>query len=224
MANEIRVQYQVNETNVFVCIFNSSKQVSIVAGATFEQWTDSNVDTYDVPVAENGGGGVYYADFPSSIPAGRYDIVPYQGAKDGSAVLLGAGQEAFVWNGTSEESSSDTPLVISAGFVGDYKLGETIYFNFSTTKTLSNVGNELRVYLNNASSPLGTAQATLTPDIDTNVHNVAIVLSDANYDAKEDYQVVLSGATIGGDLITAIVGTFSIENRFKGHLHRYISE
>lgn len=123
----------------------------------------------------------------------------------------------------NNDSTIAAATVISAGYIGDYKLGETLYFAFSTLKTFS-AGSDIRVYKNSDGTQLGTAQATVTRDgLETNVHSVSIVLSDTNYDKDEDYQVVLSGATIGGETVSAVVALFSIENRWQEPKHRWIT-
>ncbi len=222
MADEIKIKHQPDEANVFATVRNKAGQVAIVLTGVFETWVDGNVGTYDIPATEKGGGGMFYANFPATIAAGDYDIEGFQGATDGTADSLGS--ESFSWDGTAETAVA-SPLIAPAGYVGDYKLLETVYFTFSTNKTLSNSGNSLRVFKNNETSPLGTAQATLDIDIgsESNVHSVSIVLGQANYDKETDYNVVLSGATIGGETVTAIVGTFSIENRWQAPKHRHIA-
>ncbi len=121
-----------------------------------------------------------------------------------------------------------SPVIIPAGYVGDYKLEETVHFAFSTTAALSlpgGAGNGIRVFKDDGDTQLTTAQATLDAvDGETNLFQVSIVLGAANYDVDSDYQVVLSGATIGGATVTAIVATFSIQNRYQAPVHRLVSK
>ena len=61
-----------------------------------------------------------------------------------------------------------------------------------------------------------TAGVTDTEDFDstTGVHHVRIDTSaDAFYAVGNDYQVVLTGATIDGQTVNAVIARFSIENR-----------
>ena len=222
MADEIKIKHQPDETSVFATVRNAAGEVAIVATGVFETWVDGNVGTYDVPAAEKGGGGMFYANFPAAIAAGDYDIEGFQGATDGTADSLGS--QPFSWDGTAETATA-APLIADAGYVGDYEILETVYFTFSTNKVLSSGGNGLRVFKNNETTPLATAQATLDIDIgsESNVHSVSVVLSQTNYDREEDYNVVLSGATIGGETVTAVVGTFSIENRWQAPKHRQVA-
>ncbi len=222
MADEIKIKYQPDETSVFACVRNAAGQVAIVSTGVFETWVDGNVGTYDIPAAEKGGGGMFYANFPAAITtAGVYDIEGFQGATNGTADSLGS--NPLVWDGSAEIETS-SPLIIPAGYVGDYEILETVYFTFSTNKTLT-PGATLKVYKNDDTTPLTTAQATLDTNIgsEVNVHSVSVVLGQANYDKEEDYNVVLSGATVGGETVTAIVGTFSIENRWQAPKHRHIA-
>lgn len=111
---EIIVQYQLDQTNVFVCVRNSIKQVAIVATGAFETWNDANVATYAIDVTEAGGGGTYYANFPTSITvAGTYTIPVYQGPKDGSATPFGRAG-TIIWDGTAEITISNDIANIKA--------------------------------------------------------------------------------------------------------------
>lgn len=114
MANEIEIGFQPDETNVFACVKNSSKQVAITSTGVFETWNDSNVATYAIDAAEAGGGGTFYADFPTTITTpNKYKIYAYQGAKDGSANYLGSG--IIIWDGTAEVTiSADIKAALEA--------------------------------------------------------------------------------------------------------------
>lgn len=174
---------------------------------------DDTVRDSQTAVALNDTGHTYLYTNPGAITIESGDsIVP---------LLSGAGIGA----GRTYLPEVNVVNSMSAGYVGDYKLLETVYFTFSTNKTLSSEGNGLRVYKNNETTPLTTAQATLDIDIgsESNVHSISVVLGQANYDKEEDYSVVLSGATIGGETVTSIVGTFSIENRWQAPKQRYIA-
>ncbi len=110
--NEIRVKYKQNETNVYACIFNNLKQVCTVATGVFGTWNDSNIDDYDVPLAENGGGGMFWGTFPATIAAGDYVVVAYQGDKDASGDDVELGSSEIRWNGTSETTfASGNPTI-----------------------------------------------------------------------------------------------------------------
>jgi len=100
MANEIAVDFITNQTSVYACVFNTSKQVATVATGVFGTWNPANIDDYDVALAENGGGGMFWGDFPSTIAAGDYIVMVYQGSKaDGDTEL---GSADVRWNGTAE--------------------------------------------------------------------------------------------------------------------------
>jgi hypothetical protein len=59
---------------------------------------------------------------------------------------------------------------------------------------------------------------------ETNLFQVSIVLGSANYDVASDYQAVLSAATIGGATATAVVATFSVQNRYQEPVHRQVAK
>ncbi len=97
--NEIMFPYRPDESNIFACVFSTGKEVANVSTGAFESWNDANWDTYDIPLAEDNGGGVYWGNFPSAIAPGRYYVVVYQGT-GATAPSLGRGQ--IIWNGTVE--------------------------------------------------------------------------------------------------------------------------
>jgi len=112
---EIIIQYQLDQTDVFVCVRNIITQAAIVATGIFETWSDGNVTTYAIDLTEAGGGGTYYAHFPTSITtAGIYTIPVYQGPKDGSATPLGR-IGTIIWDGTAEVTiSADIKAALEA--------------------------------------------------------------------------------------------------------------
>ena len=174
---------------------------------------DDTVRDSQTAVALNDTGHAYLYTSPGAVTIESGDsIIPLL-----SGAGIGAGRTY-----RPEVNAVEVGGLAPAGYVGDYELLETVYFTFSTNKTLSSEGNGLRVFKNNETTPLTTAQATLDIDIgsESNIHSVSVVLGQANYDKEEDYSVVLSGATIGGETVTTVVGTFSIENRWQAPKHR----
>jgi len=108
MANEIRVQFQPDETNLYACVFKDDSgtyKVNIAGGDTWEVFDDANIDNYDIPLTESGDeSGMFLGDFPS-IAAGRYDFTIYQGNKaEGiTQLVLGSSDpQGFKWSGTAE--------------------------------------------------------------------------------------------------------------------------
>jgi len=123
--------------------------------------------------------------------------------------------------------SSNAESVKQAGYLGDFELGDTVQFAFSTTDTLG-AAPTVNVYKDDNDTKLVTASVTLDVNMgdpaETNVHQVAIVLLDADYDSQADYSVVLSAATIGSDTVSAIIATFSIQNRYQEPVQRYTAK
>ena len=99
MANEIKAKFTVNANDLYACVFNSSKQVYDVVGANWETWDDAQIDNYDIALSENGGGGLYFADFPA-VATGTYSVVVYKGAKIATDEVIGSGE--ITWDGTAE--------------------------------------------------------------------------------------------------------------------------
>jgi hypothetical protein len=108
-------------------------------------------------------------------------------------------------------------------YLGDYKEDSTIYFCWDTNDkdgaSITRVVNgTIKVYKDDGTTE-STAGVTDTEDFDglTGVHNCKIDLSsDSFYVKGNDYSVILAGATIDGEIVNAVLATFSIENRFAG--------
>ena len=107
MANEIHIDYESGKS-LYVVRFNSSGQVALSDGSSFEDWgaNSHNADDYDVGLSEVGSGGCHYVgsfDASSNISAGRYCVVVFLQAgaspADGDEVV-GAGE--IVWTGAGE--------------------------------------------------------------------------------------------------------------------------
>lgn len=106
--------------------------------------------------------------------------------------------------------------------LGDYKEDETLYFLWSTNNgdgaSITRATNgTISVYKDNNVAQ-STAGITDTEDFDslTGIHACTIDLSaDAFYAVGSDYAVVLSAATIDGQVVNAVLAHFSIENRFQ---------
>jgi hypothetical protein len=99
MANEIKAKFTANAVDLYACVFNSLKQVYDVIGASWVTWDDANIDNYDIALAENGGGGLYFADFPA-LAAGVYTVIVYQGTQIATDEVVGSG--VMNWDGTAE--------------------------------------------------------------------------------------------------------------------------
>jgi hypothetical protein len=110
-------------------------------------------------------------------------------------------------------------------YLGDYKEDDVVYFCWSTNDkdgasiTRATDGS-IKVYKDDGTAE-STAGITDTEDFDsiTGIHNCKIDLSaDAFYATGHDYSVVLVGAVIDGEIVNAVLTTFSIENRFAGNV------
>jgi hypothetical protein len=107
-------------------------------------------------------------------------------------------------------------------YLGDYNEDDVVHFLWSTNDadgaSITRATNgTVQVYKDNGTSQT-TAGVTDTEDFDslTGIHACSIDLSsDAFYAPGADYAVVLSGATIDGQSVNAVLAHFSIENRFE---------
>lgn len=104
-------------------------------------------------------------------------------------------------------------------YLGDYLAGTTVDFMWSTNgadgASITRATNgTVSVYKANNTTQTTTG-VTDTEDFDslTGIHHCRIATSDAFYATGNDYMVVLSGATIDGKSVNAVLALFSIENR-----------
>lgn len=179
-------------------------------------------ETLDYEVYDIGGSGQIVAatQIPETSLLGFYSVDDDNVLPGHKIVITVNATGDVIGGGVAEETAIVTP----AGYVGDFEINDVVYFLFKTNRTISNAGNGLRVFKNNETSPLITAQATLDINVgsETLVHSVSVILGKVNYELETDYTVVLSGAKIGGDVITAIVGSFSIQNRYQEPVARHV--
>lgn len=106
-------------------------------------------------------------------------------------------------------------------YLGDFAEDATARFMWNSSgangaSITRTVNGTISVYKDGGTTQ-STAGITDTEDYDglTGVHYCEIDLSaDAFYAAGADYSVVLSGATIDGQTVNAVLAEFSIENRF----------
>ena len=104
---------------------------------------------------------------------------------------------------------------------GDFNLGATVRFMWNTFaiagESITRASNGTISVYKNGNTAQSTAGVTDTEDFDglTGVHYVAIDTSADGtfYSTGSDFSVVLSGATVDGKSINAVLAEFSIENR-----------
>lgn len=108
-------------------------------------------------------------------------------------------------------------------YLGDFSVGATVHFKWATNgangASITRATNgSLRIYKgSSATQRTSSAGITDTEDFDglTGVHHVSIDLSENTdagfYAAGSEYQVVLEGATIDGQVVNAVLAHFSIE-------------
>lgn len=106
-------------------------------------------------------------------------------------------------------------------YLGDFTLGDTLDFKFSTVGTTGAPTTlagtpAISAYVGDPTARI-TAGITLTVDFDavTGLHNVRVVASGANgYAAQTNVDLVITAGTVGGTSVVGyVVGSFSIENR-----------
>ena len=199
MANEITFGYLPSKS-LFAIVFKPNGDVRTARGAMTEH---------------NEGLTSYYRKDDGGIQAEDFVMI------DDTVRVVGQGQyqpESTAIGGGSSVASSN-------GYIGDVKLGETVYFMFSTGSTITDAGTP-RIYRDDIETPItGGIAVDIDINSETNMVGVTIVLTTENgYLSDSDYTIVLSGATIGGETVTTTIGTFSIENRHYEPLQRYTAK
>jgi hypothetical protein len=121
-------------------------------------------------------------------------------------------------------SGGGSELAINTGNLGDFKGDATVYFIWRTidqggAAVNPSTAGTVKVYKNDGTGEVsGTTGITDTRGFDslTGIHLCAIDLTANSFYAKErDYSVVLTGATIDSQSVTAVIATFSIEKRYS---------
>lgn len=110
MANEIWCTFEEGQT-LYALIFRKTddKVYDVVAGSdTFDTYTDDDIDTYDLVLANLADSDYYSVDFPSGISAGTYRV-QYMWQLGGSIDAdadEGVFQGEIDWDGTAEITPS----------------------------------------------------------------------------------------------------------------------
>jgi hypothetical protein len=105
-------------------------------------------------------------------------------------------------------------------YFGDIAEDGTIEIPFNTFNSdgasVTFTGTTVKVYKDSATGTEVVTGVTLSKDHDgiTGAHLVTIVATDAFYTTGSDYLVMLQAATVDSQTVNAVIGTFSIENRF----------
>lgn len=112
MANEIVFSYDTGST-IYARVFNSTGQVWKTTTNAFEDWSDGNVQRYDIALTDKST-GQYIGDFPSCA-AGRYKVNIYKQAGANPAItdtVIGTGE--ILWSATGEIQPADEDDVTDA--------------------------------------------------------------------------------------------------------------
>jgi len=106
MANEIWHTYEEGLT-LYALIWRKTddKIYDVVAGSdTFDTYTDADIDTYDLVLANAADSDYYSVDFPSGISAGVYrvQVMRQIGGSIDADDDTGVAQGEIYWDGTNE--------------------------------------------------------------------------------------------------------------------------
>lgn len=228
MANEITVGFYTGATLTYGAYqpdgtvrTAAGTSLTEVAGTGYYKASDANIVAGDIVVVKQGTVVVAYGEYRPTVTTDISSLATQASVDviDGIVDTILADTNELQTNQGNWVTATGISLVIPAGYVGDCIAGETIYFLWRTNKTPSAAGT-IRVYRDNddaeVSIPTGITD-TRNFDSQTNVHLCIINLASNTFYSKEsDYSVVLSGATINGETVNAVIASFSIENRYAG--------
>jgi len=168
------------------------------------------------PLAEHVGTDVsLYTGDCATIQAG--DVIAIS---DSNNRLIGGGEYKQLVLGVGAASAIEP-----AGYVGDYKKDEVVTFSWHTNVSLSSNGT-IKVYKKDSNDEV-TVPTGITDDRDfdskTGAHRCSINLAanKSYYTKDRDYLVILAGAAVYGVVANAIIGIFSIENRWVNEQFHY---
>ena len=112
-------------------------------------------------------------------------------------------------------------------YLGDFAEDSTVYIPFNTFSSddpqasvtaTTLIASDIKVHKDGSVTDIVTDGATIAIDFDTITGNHLITIdtsASADYSTGSDYLVRIEGATVDAGNINAIVGSFSIENRFN---------
>ena len=112
-------------------------------------------------------------------------------------------------------------------YLGDFAEDATVYIPFNTFSSndpqasvtaTTLIASDIKVHKDGSVTDIVTDGATIVIDFDTVTGNHLITIdtsASADYSIGSDYLVRIEGATVDAGNINAIVGSFSIENRFN---------
>ena len=107
--------------------------------------------------------------------------------------------------------------IVPAGYVGDYKLEEIVYFIWQT-KVAPSVAGTIKIYRDDVTGAITTG---ITDDRNfaglSNVNLCTVDLSaDAAFSIKRDFAVVVDDITLDGQTADILIASFSVQNRYPG--------
>lgn len=146
---------------LYATVHNSAGQVWNTSGVAFENFNSAHWSNYVTSLTEQTATGYYTAAFPSSIPAGKYTEVYYQGSGTVGDTVIGSSQ--IYWNGTIEEQGiaqvlSNAAMTELTGIpVETPTVFQALMLLFMSLRNQHTATGVQESIYNNAGSPITTA-------------------------------------------------------------------
>lgn len=138
----LNIQYfDTSGYNIYALIFNTSGQIYNNTSRGFDTYTDSSIDTWDLPLSENGSRrGQYTVSTTGIATIAKYDVEIYRrigGSPSKTADVLKTVGQIF-WNGEVPLDSTQPPVLKASTYITQAQAGETIAFS---AKIFNGFGN-----------------------------------------------------------------------------------
>lgn len=160
MAAIIEVISSTGQT-LYSVVHNGTGQLWNTSGVAFENFNSAHWANYVISLTEQSPTGYYSAAFPTSIGAGKYTEVFYQGAGATTDPVIGSG--AIYWNGTTEEQgvgsvmNSQTFSELGSVPPATPTLAQAIMMLYMSIRNVHSATAIQEIIKNDAGTTIGTA-------------------------------------------------------------------
>ena len=188
--------FDVGSLTLYALIFNEAESGYRPSTKTFISYNDSSIDTFDIPMSEDGSRAGHYSAVASGLSKGIYTIEIYAqqgGTPDKSTDFLKGVGDVY-WDGTRELTNLETPKFDPGSYVGSYPLDTTGYVLFQSFDRFGQPNDadtdpEFIIFENNSNNSVSGSLSS----IGDGLYYSEVVVSSGNYDYLKDYSIHVTG-------------------------------
>lgn len=146
---------------LYSVVHNFSGQLWNTSGVAFENYNSAHWANYVISLTEQSPTGYYNAAFPTSIGAGKYTEVFYQGSGATTDPVIGSG--SIYWNGTAEEQgiglvfSNQTLSELGSIPPASPTLAQALMMLYMSIRNSHSATSIQEIITNDAGTTIGTA-------------------------------------------------------------------